>query len=405
MTERMKTERAICPSCGVEGPFELVFSAAAIPVHSCILIDSQSEAIDFPTGDLVLGLCHNCGVASNLRFDPGLIDYDTSYEETQIHSATFGSYARTLAGEWFERYDLADAHVVEIGSGQGEFLQLMLDLGANSATGIDPACRPVDAAGMKLVNSEFSPELADIGGDFLFCRHTLEHILQTGELLAQIHAYLGPDSGVPVCFEVPDFNRVLDECAFWDIYYEHCSYFTAESLAQLFRRHGFEVLDVRLVYGGQYLIIETKQAPADARSDQPEDNSRDPALLLDKARTFAARTDEICAVWSKRITAWRDAGKKIALWGSGSKAVGFMTGLGLGDEIIGVVDINPAKQGKYMPGCMPKIMAPAELVDIQPDVIVIMNPIYLEEIRTEVAGLDLTPEFVPLYTEESIAHG
>jgi len=405
MTERVKTERAVCPSCGIDGPFELIFRAGDIPVHSCILIDSQSEATGFQTGNLVLGMCHACGVASNLRFDSGLIDYDTSYEETQIHSPTFGSYARTLAGEWLERYDLAGAHVVEIGCGQGEFLQLLLDLGAGFATGIDPACRPVDSGRMKLINGKFSPDLADIGGDFIFCRHTLEHILPTGELLEQIHAYLGPESGVPVCFEVPDFDRVLDECAFWDIYYEHCSYFTAQSLERLFRHHGFEIQDLRLVYAGQYLIIETKQAAAKALADPSGIESRDLATLLDKARTFAERTDAICGTWLKRIASWRKAGKKIALWGSGSKAVGFMTGLGLGDEVVGVVDINPAKQGKYMPGCRPKIMAPAELVTIQPDVIVIMNPIYLDEIRTEVAGLNLAPEFVPLYAEEGIVHG
>jgi len=405
MNERTKTEHAVCPSCGIDGSFELIFAAHNIPVHSCILIDSQAEAISFPTGNLELGLCHSCGVASNLCFDPKLIDYDTSYEETQIHSPTFGSYARTLAGEWFDRYDLTGAHVVEIGSGQGEFLQLLLDLGVGSATGIDPACRPVDGDQMKLINREFSPDLADIGGDFIYCRHTLEHILQTGGLLEQIHEYLGPDSGVPVCFEVPDFDRVLDECAFWDIYYEHCSYFTVQSLARLFIHHGFEVLDLRLVYGGQYLIIETKQVATKMRPDQPGIESRDLTKLLDKARTFAVRTDTIRETWLQRISSWRQADKKIALWGSGSKAVGFMTGLGLGDEILGVVDINPAKHGKYMPGCKPKIMAPDELVDHQPDVIIIMNPIYLDEIGAQVAGMDLTPELVPLYIEGDATHG
>ena len=401
MSDRVETEQAVCPACGVDGLFELIYQADSIPVHSCILVETQSEAAGFRTGDLVLGLCRACGVASNLRFDPERIGYTASYEETQIHSPTFGNYARTLAREWFERYDLQDAHVVEIGCGQGEFLQLFLDLGVASATGIDPACRPVDDRNIKLINSEFSPRLSGIGGDFLFCRHTLEHILQTGELLEQIHAYLGPDSDVPVCFEVPDFNRVLDECAFWDIYYEHCSYFTAPSLENFFRKHGFEVQDLRLVYGGQYLVIEAKQSPQH-RADVA---SPDLTALLAKARAFAERTRIIRETWKQRFAGWQAEGRKIALWGSGSKAVGFMTGLDLGAEVIGVVDINPAKHGWYMPGCVSKIMAPAELVEHQPDIIVIMNPIYLEEIRTEVDGLNLTPQLVPLDAEGGNLNG
>ncbi len=68
-------------------------------------------------------------------------------------------------------------------------------------------------------------------------------------------------------FELPDTTRILDECAFWDIYYEHCSYFTAGSLARLFRQAGFAVDDLYRVYDDQYLVIEAR--PAGGKSPGP----------------------------------------------------------------------------------------------------------------------------------------
>lgn len=397
------TKIADCPSCNVHGPFEIVFRADGIPVNSCILIEQIADAAQYPRGDLLLGVCQACGVATNLHFDAGLVDYRPGYEVSQIHSPTFGGYARQLAAEWFERYNLRGKHVVEIGCGPGEFLSLFLELGVGRATGFDPACTPSDTGGLRLIDREFSAADAELGGDFIFCRHTLEHLHDTGRLLDQIHDYLGPDSGVPVCFEVPDFQRILDDCAFWDIYYEHCSYFTADSLVRLFNRHGFESLDVRLTYADQYLVLDARQAPNRAGSSAPVagDGLR---ALTESAHRFAVQCAATLETWSARLADWLSAGQTIVLWGSGSKAVGFLTALGRDARISAVVDINPAKQGMYMPGCRPQIVAPRELVTIKPDVILVMNPIYIDEIRDDLTRLGLAPELVPLETKGIAAH-
>ena len=63
---------------------------------------------------------------------------------------------------------------------------------------------------------------------------------------------------VTLFFELPDTERVLDECAFWDIYYEHCSYFTPGSLERLFRRSGFEVTRQWKAFDDQYLMLEAR---------------------------------------------------------------------------------------------------------------------------------------------------
>jgi hypothetical protein len=77
----------------------------------------------------------------------------------------------------------------------------------------------------------------------------------------------------------------------------------------------------------------------------------------------------------------------VALWGSGSKAVAFLTTLGVTDEVGAVVDVNPFKHGKYLAGSGHVIVPPEHLRDYRPDVVIAMNPAYCEEIQRELDRL------------------
>ena len=89
-------------------------------------------------------------------------------------------------------------------------------------------------------------------------------------------------------------------------------------------------------------------------------------------------------------------GKKIVLWGSGSKGVSFLTTLSVPEEIEYVVDINPYRQGHYMSGTGHKIVGPEFLKEYQPDVVVVMNGIYCEEIGKNLQEMGLHPQMVAL---------
>ena len=80
------------------------------------------------------------------------------------------------------------------------------------------------------------------------------------------------------------------------------------------------------------------------------------------------------------------------LWGGGSKAVAFLTTLGVNDEVAFAVDINPYKHGTFLAMTGHEVVGPAALTDYKPDVVIIMNPIYHEEIRKDLAAMDLAPE-------------
>ena len=105
---------------------------------------------------------------------------------------------------------------------------------------------------------------------------------------------------------------------------------------------------------------------------------------------FGAQLD----FWRSRLDTWRAGGKTAVIWGSGSKGVSFLTTLGLDEGIAGAVDINPHRQGYFMPGTGHKLFGPDELIELKPDVVIVMNPIYREEIAADLAKRGLTPEIL-----------
>ena len=384
-----------CPNCGGHDVHRF-YEAKDIPVHSCLLMDTRDEAVSYPRHELRLGFCDTCGFIYNTVFDPGRHEYSPRYEETQGFSPHFNSFASSLAERLVRQYNIRDRDVLEIGCGKGEFLTLLCRLGPNRGIGIDPAFVPqrsVDAGrDVQFIQDFYGERYAHLPADVVCCRHTLEHIAPTGEFMRTLRRTIGDRSETLVFFEVPDVMRELREGAFWDLYYEHCSYFSGGSLARLFRRSGFDLVELYTDYGNQYLMVIA--TPALEGPQVPVDGEDDLGALRDAVDSFGAVCGERMCYWRERIVQDLDSGQRTVVWGSGSKGVAFLTTLGLVDEIEYVVDINPYKHGKFMPGTGQRIIAPEYLVDYQPATIIIMNPVYLEEISRDLDRLGVEAELV-----------
>jgi SAM-dependent methyltransferase len=368
------------------------YSVEDIPVHSCLLMPTRSEALAYPRGNLCLDFCPMCGFIANTQFDSHRNEYSTRYEETQGFSSCFNAFARSLAERLIKRYGIYDKDVLEIGCGKGEFLALMCRLGHNRGIGIDPSYVPERNPGggdlkITFIQDFYSEKYAHLAADFICCRHTLEHIAPTGRFLRSLRKAIGDRLDTLVFFEVPDTIRVLREGAFWDIYYEHCSYFSPGSLTRLFRACGFQIIDIDLDFDNQYILLTAQ--PGDGETQPPVKLENDLHKLPGYVREFR----EICA---NRIDQWHytiqnivDRKSRAVVWGSGSKGVAFLTTLGLGQEIDYVVDINPHRQGKFMPGTGQEIVAPEFLQSYQPDYVIVMNPIYCREIQNDLDRLNI----------------
>ena len=238
---------AVCPNCRGQG-MHLFYEIRDIPVHSCLLMRTRAEALDYPTGDLRLGFCPSCGFLANTLFDSAVHEYSARYEETQGFSECFNAFARGLAQRLIDQYDLHGKRILEIGCGKGEFLALMCELGENHGIGIDPAYVPDRQPKGAVARAEFIrdfylPKYAHLSADFFVCRHTLEHIAQTLEFMQLVRDAIGTRDDTLFFMEVPETIRILRSGAFWDVYYEHCSYFSPGSLARVIRSCGFDLLD------------------------------------------------------------------------------------------------------------------------------------------------------------------
>lgn len=385
---------AVCPNCTGAG-LTLFYGVSGIPVNSCLMMNSEAEARAIPSGDLALGFCDKCGFITNTKYSSATQEYNTVYEDQQSFSPTFNAFAEGLAQGLIDKYDLRNKQLVEIGCSKGDFLIMMCRMGDNSGIGIDPSSIPgrVTAEGaerVEFIQDYYSEKYSDQVGDMIICRHTLEHIDKTLKFVQTVRNSIVDRDDTIVFFEVPDVVRVLKDRAFWDIYYEHCTYFSLGSLARLFKSCNFEVLDLAAEYDDQYLLIETRPVQEQPEKIHPNEESVDSLKQL--VDEFARDCGRQLKEWNEYLTEARDAGKKVVAWGSGSKFVAFYTTLGLTDEIQHVVDINPHRQNRFIVGACMEVKSPEFLRDYQPDVVIIMNAIYTEEIRADLSKMGLDPE-------------
>lgn len=385
-----------CPNCGAD-TMSMFYEITNVPVHSVLLLSTRQQALDYPKGDIKLALCDMCGFIANVAFKPELHEYSTGYEATQSFSPTFNVFHRNLANRLIEQYSLHNKRIIEIGCGQGEFLTLLCELGDNEGVGFDPAYisgRIKSEAQVTFIKDFYSENYANHQGDFVCCKMTLEHIPQTNEFVSMVRRSVGHQPAMTIFFQVPDMTRILRELAFWDIYYEHCSYFSLASLGYLFCQSGFDVINLTREYGDQYLMIEAKPAPQPTGTCTPDHTElaklkQDVAYFVDNCRP---RIEE----WQHKIREAHQREERVVIWGGGSKGVAFLTTLGLQEEIEYAVDINPHKHGTFMAGTGQEIVSPQFLKEYQPDLVLVMNPIYCDEISQDLHQMGVEAELLPV---------
>ncbi len=372
------------------------FALEAVPVHCNIQWETREAACGAPVGDLRLAFCTSCGHIFNRAFDPALVEYSQKYENSLHFSPFFEAYAQDLARSLVDRHRLHGKLILEIGCGKGEFLDFICGLAGSRGVGFDPShaaesTNPTDSQ-VRVVHELYSARHQDFSPDLVICRQVFEHLPCPLDLLEDIRKAADETPARPVVFfEVPNVLCTLRDGGIWDLIYEHVSYFSPSSLRFAFERSGFEVSTVEEVYGDQFLQIEARPKAASEILSK-EDNHRLAGLVNAFAETF----DERVEWWRGRLEAFRREGKRSVLWGAGSKGVTFLNVFKDLCPVDYAVDLNPRKQGRFLPGCGVQIVAPELLRDFKPDLILIANPLYQDEIRSAVAVLGLAPEFAVL---------
>lgn len=388
---------ARCPLCGATHYYTFLEIAAA-PVLIGALWPTAAAARQAPTGAMQLVLCQACGFIYNRTFEPAKMVYAPGYEISLHHSPLYQAFAQQVAQHLIERYQLRHKTVIEIGCGPGYFLRTLCQLGQNRGVGFDPALAQTslieeDGLSLQLIQDYYTAAYQEIPSDLICCRSVLELIPNVYDFVSGVRAVIGERTASVVYFELPNAEFVFGGSATWNTFYEHCSYFTPTVLTRLFQRCGFQVIQAGACYDqGQYVNIEAlpqRKACAEIAIDPDE-----LAQLTQMVTSYATHYQQRSKAWQARLLELERTHQRVVTWGSGGRGITFLNTAAAPGQIDYVVDVNPDRQGKFIPKTGQQVVAPDFLLDYRPDVVIITNPTYAQEIKAQTQTMGISCEFL-----------
>jgi SAM-dependent methyltransferase len=369
-------------------------------MHVGRLFPTEGEARNAPRGDVLLAVCQSCGYIGNRAYAPVEDAFAPGYDASLHYSKIYSSFLCGLADDLIARYDLRNKSILEVACGPGFFLRLMLRKGCGSAIGVDPSLERTgaDAEGDKpitWIRDFYDDRYADLRVDLVVCRQALHTMPNPRAMIESVRRAVGDRPEVRIYFEVVNADHLFRSGIVWQFLYEYRSYFTASSLALMFRQSGLDVLRVGPCYvDDQYLSIE-------AASTSQQDVAPFPNSFLTNALKnrpeflrFAEIFHDRVSYWQNRLREFHAAKHKVIAWGAAGRGITFLNLTDLDRSICFIVDINPARQGKFVPGTGALVVTPESLLEYRPDVIILTNATYADEIKEQVRGMGLNCEFL-----------
>ena len=313
--------------------------------------------------------------------------FSADYAYFSSFSTSWLAHAQAYVAAMRERFALTPASLVcEVAANDGYLLRWVRDAGI-PCFGVEPTAstaRAARALGIEIVERFFgvgvATELADAGRqvDLVAANNVLAHVPDINDFV-QGFAILLKDNGVAT-FEFPHLLRLLRENQFDTVYHEHYSYLSLGTVERLFAANGLAVFDVEELptHGGSLRVFaQSSDRGAHARTGAVA------RVLADEAAAglatvagyegFQARIDKLKDDFVAYLIDARRAGRRVAAYGAAAKGNTLMNYAGVRrDHIAFVVDRNPAKQGRFMPGSRIPIVGEERLREARPDDIVLL---------------------------------
>lgn len=313
----------------------------------------------------------------NEAFDDSFLDYRVGYENSQAYSTRFLAHMTSVL-ELFKQKVRKNSLIVEVGSGKGDFVEMVQADGFFNIQGYDASYEGSNPS----IEKRYLNAYDKIKADLVVLRHVLEHIPEPYKFLSMLKAVFGKTR---IYIEVPNKDWIVTNKTFFDITYEHVNYFSQLSLRKLFDAstsiHGLQ-------FDRQYQYII-----ADLGTLNPEFNE----LYEAKHWQYVSFTDLFpnFHLDLKRIE--RQAqGRSVYLWGAATKGCLFLTHCArnkrLIDQVAFAIDQNPQKIGRFLPGSQIPIKSKQEFFASasQGDILLISNPAYKDEINAEIEAAGLS---------------
>ena len=356
------------------------------------LCQSFQEAQAANVGDFELCACRNCGLAYNVRFDASLVNYDENYD-VYISSAIFANYYKEIASFLYDKFSLEGGLVVDIACGKGTFLEVLCGLYPNvQGLGIDPSYEfnSNSAPNLKFIKDFFKKEHIIRQPSLILCRHAFEQIEQPLAFLQSIRSALSDFNEVPFFIEVADLEWIIVNNTFWDLCYERCSYWTANSLKNTLRLAGFQCENVKGASGGQYLWAFGKITQENGLIEETES-------ISERLTAYALTEKNLIAAMKTKLQDLKAEDNLLAVWGMATKGVVFCNLIDAERKLFDYcIDISEKKSESFVAHTGHQINAPDALRQVGSAklVIVVMNPNYLTEIAESCERLDLNPKYI-----------
>ena len=347
--------------------YKELYRVNQLPVFQNHMYRTQHEAQNCVMGDMLLVQDMATGLIFNQAFKPELMQYNAGYQNEQAFSTVFRAHLDQVTGI-IERH-FTGKTLIEVGCGKGYFLD-HLRARSFKITGFDPTYEGMSS---NIVKDLFTPAVG-LNADGIILRHVLEHVQDPVGFLRHIAASNGGSGKIYI--EVPCIEWIREHYAWFDIFYEHVNYFRLADFARIFGK----TYEAGYIFGGQYLYVVADIGSLGKSLDSPPEGFAFPRDFTGSVSRFA-----------RLLKASRESSRtrRVIVWGGASKGVIFSLFMQRAGVVIDfVVDINPAKQGKFLAATGIRVSAPEEALDqIGLDSTVIaMNGNYLVEIREMTAN-------------------
>lgn len=374
-----------CRHCQTELTLPLIDLGAAPPSNAYLTQQTlHAPEKHFPLRVLV---CTECWLAQTEDYAGADELFSADYAYFSSFSTTWLKHAENYVMDMVSRFALnANSHIVEVAANDGYLLQYAKLCGI-PCLGIEPTTSTAYAARAKdieIVEAFFGLELAQqlaIQGkqaDLTVANNVLAHVPDINDFVSGFSFLLKP-AGVAT-FEFPHLLRLVSENQFDTIYHEHYSYLSLTTVKRIFEHNGLSVFDVEelATHGGSLRVYaqrkdsgvrKTSQSVAVLLAREAAAGMATPAFYAG----FQAKANQVKNHFLSFLIEAKRAGKTIAGYGAAAKGNTLLNYAGVRPDLFPyVVDRNPTKQDKFLPGCRIPIVAEEQLKQDQPDYVVIL---------------------------------
>jgi hypothetical protein len=342
--------------------------------------------------------CHNCFLVQLDEYKKSDDIFNSEYVYFSSFSTSWLAHCKRYVDKMSSQFALnEESLVVELASNDGYLLQYFKEFNV-PVLGIEPTANTAAVAiskGIETVTDFFGVRLAEalaakgIKADLLLGNNVLAHVPDIVDFVAGMKILL-KDTGV-ITMEFPHLLQLVENSQFDTIYHEHFSYLSCYTVKQIFESQGLELFDVEELptHGGSLRIYAKHQ-----QNTAIEINER-LTYLLEKESLFGIDTVEYYNNFSVKVeriklnllnflVTQKKAGKKVAAYGAAAKGNTMLNYCGVKNDLIDfVVDANPSKQNKFLPGSHIPVVSEDVLKTEKPDFVIIFPWNIKDEIKQQ----------------------